>query len=433
MSFSAPGSDDFAYAGWVKKKGSNRGLWHHRFASLEGTVLRIYKDDSKTVIDQVFNITEDTKIEMQSPTRFSLTNNEASIFFVVQYPEDAVRWKTSFNGATQPTPRLSMDDFNIISVIGRGFYGKVMLVEKKDSGEYFAIKSIHKGLLIENGKTNSVLAERNLMMKAKYPFIVTLYFTFQTRSKFYLGLEYVDGGDLFYHLRNVGLIPLDDARLYIAEIGLAISYLHSIGIVYRDLKPENVLLDHNGHVKLADFGLSKDIMDNEIASSFCGTPEYVAPEMIQKKQYGYVVDEWSLGVLLYEMVFGFPPFSGSNKDKLYEKILKSEPAIPEGSDPAMKDIINKLLTKDPKNRPMFKDLMSHPFFATLNWEKVYNKEYTPSYKPERCGPSSLGNFDPSFTAEDAADSYVCPAMGDVGNISGFSFSNEGLQIDPTRP
>ena len=429
MSFPLPGCDDLAYAGWIKKKGSCRGLWHRRFASLQGTVLTVYKDDSKTNVDQVFNITKDTQIETQSPTRFSLINGDASISFVVQQPEDALRWITSVKGASQPTPKLSMDDFKIISVIGRGFYGKVMLVEKKDSGELFAIKSIHKAVLIELGKTNSVLSERNLMMKAKYPFIVTLYFTFQTPSKFYLGLEYVDGGDLYFHMKNVYTIPLDDARLYIAEVGLAISYLHSIGIVYRDLKPENVLLDHNGHVKLSDFGLSKDIMDNDAASSFCGTPMYIAPEMIEKKKYGHGVDEWALGILLYEMCFGHPPFYSTNKDTLYKLILKEEPSIPEFADPALADIIRKLLTKDPEKRPKFKDLMSHAFFKMYDWDKVFNKEYTPSYLPEIRGVSSVENFDPNYTKEDAADSYVCPAMGDVGNISGFSYFDEGMN-DP---
>ena len=423
---SNPCREDFAFAGWVKKKGHYHGLWHKRFAMLSGNILKVFKNDSLTSLDQTICITKDTIVDTNSGTRFTVTSQDHSISFALPSPEECLRWVTAIKATTLPCPKLTMDDFKIISVIGRGFYGKVMLVEKKDTGELFAIKSIHKSFLIENGKTNAILAERNLMMKSRYPFIVSLYFTFQTTSKFYLGLEYVDGGDLFYHMSKEGVIPIDDARLYIAEIGLALNYLHSIGIVYRDLKPENVLLDHAGHVKLVDFGLAKDIHDNQYATSFCGTPEYIAPEMIQKKNYGYNVDEWSLGILLYEMVFGYPPFKHENKMELYNLILKTDPEIPADIDPSLSDIIQLLLTKDPTKRPKFSDLQNHPFFADYDWDKVFNKEYSPTFQPVAKSRTSVANFDPTFTEEPPADSYVLPVVGDVCNVSGFSFNDTDI-------
>ena len=420
-------SDSFSFGGWIRKKGHYHGLWHKRFALLVGDSLKVFKDESLSSLDQQLNITSDTIIDTISSTKFVVRTHENSMSISLQTPEECLRWVTAIKATSLPSPKLTMDDFKIISVIGRGYYGKVMLVEKKDTGELFAIKSIHKSFLVETDKTNSVILERNLMMKARYPFIVNLYFTFQTTSKFYLGLEYVDGGDLFYHMTKVGTIPVDDAKLYVAEIGLALSYLHSIGIVYRDLKPENVLLDHNGHVKLVDFGLSKDILDNQYTTSFCGTPEYIAPEIVERKRYGYEVDEWALGVLLYEMVFGFPPFKHENKMELYALITKSEPSIPDDLDPALADLLKLLLTKDPQKRPKFADLKPHPFFADFDWEKVFNKEYTPSFLPESRSKTSVMNFDPNFTNEPPADSYVLPVMGDVVNVTGFSYIDTDIK------
>ena len=420
-------TDNFSFAGWIRKKGHYHGLWHKRFALLTNFSLKIFKDDTLSTLDQELDITPDTIIDTISSTKFVVRTQENSISISLQTPEECMRWVTAIKATSLPSPKLTMNDFKIISVIGRGYYGKVMLVEKKDTGELFAIKSIHKSFLIEKDQTNSVILEKNLMMKARHPFIVNLYFTFQTTSKFYLGLEYIDGGDLFYHMSKVGAIPVDDAKLYIAEIGLAISYLHSIGIVYRDLKPENVLLDHNGHVKLVDFGLSKDILDNKFTTSFCGTPEYIAPEIIEIKKYGYEVDEWALGILFYEMIFGYPPFKNENKMELYNLITKTEPAIPDDLNPALADLLKLLLIKDPEKRPKFNDLKSHPFFSDLDWEKVYNKEYTPSYLPESRSKTSVMNFDPNLTNEPPADSFVLPAMGDVVNVTGFSFIDTDIK------
>ena len=313
-----------------------------------------------------------------------------------------------------------MDDFKIISVIGRGYYGKVMLVQKKDSGELFALKTIQKSKLIESGKSQSVLTEKNIMMKANHPFIVNLCFTFQNASKFYLGLEYASGGELFYHIDQLGVIQIDDARLYVAEIGLALSYLHSIGIIYRDLKPENILFDENGHIKITDFGLSKDIGNTNNATTFCGTSEYLAPELILQKPYSYPIDMWALGILTYEMILGSTPFYDDNRSKMFTNIVSAEPYFPNDLDRRITDFIQRLLTKDPKTRPTFDELKSHPFFEGFEWDKVYNKEYRPNFIPQTKDQLGTSNFDQQFTNEIAADSFV---PNTFGNIPGFSYTD----------
>lgn len=430
MKPSCPGCDDLlSYAGWLKKKSRVHGFWHRRFVQLEGEYLTIFKDDTRQMIEEILRLYPETKAEMTQTNKFSIFNvgePKSNIFFAADSVEDATRWVTAIHAVSLPSPKLSMDDFNIISVIGKGFYGKVRLCQKKDTGDLYAIKSIHKSVLVRTGRTCSIIAERNLMMKAKFPFLVSLYFTFQTTSKFYFGLEYVPGGDLKFHKSKIGQIPTFDAKLYVAQIGLAITYLHSIGIVYRDLKPENVLLDGQGYIKLVDFGLSKDINQLKTTTTFCGTPEYIAPELILKKNYGYAIDEWAIGILLYEIAFGDPPFVDENENKLYDKIVYTEPIYPAGADPDLIDIIKKLLVKDPAKRPKFIDLKSHPYFKEIDWLKVYNKEYKPSYVPKITTRLSLENFDPFITNENPNDSYVSPAIGEIGNVSGFNYVNKAF-------
>ncbi|EAY08937.1 AGC family protein kinase [Trichomonas vaginalis G3] len=423
--------DLYGLKSWLKKKGTNQGLWHKRFVTLNEKKIVISKDEEQTHIEQVIDLGPDTTAEIvtgASTPRFQVIPSAGAdpLLFTAGSPEEVARWVAAINQIKLPMQHLTMDNFRIISVIGRGFYGKVMLVQKLDTGDLYAIKSIHKSRINEPGKANSVLAERNIMMRAHYPFLVNLCFAFQTPAKFYLGLEYAAGGELFYHMDKVGTIPLNDARLYIAEIGLALSYLHSLGIVYRDLKPENILFDAEGHIKLTDFGLSKSLIDSESTSTFCGTSEYLAPEVIMQQTYSYAIDEWALGVLAFEMILGVTPFYDDNKAVMFGKIVNEPPVFPQGLDNRIIDFINKLLAKDPAQRAKFDDLKSHPFFEGFDWVKVYNRDYTPSFVPQVKDPLNTQNFDPEFTSEIAADSFVQPAIGDDGAVQGFSYYDSNM-------
>jgi serine/threonine protein kinase len=423
-----------ALSGWVKRKGGRQGLWHKRFLSISGTLLTISKDDRNEVVEQEIRLQPGavaTLIEGTTPPRFQIDVPGCEpLLFTTEVREDAMRWITVISTVCSVPSQssITMDQFRVISVIGRGFYGKVMLCQKVDTGELYAIKSIHKELLALTEKTETVISERNIMMRVHHPFIVNLCFAFQTPSKFYLGLEYVSGGELFYHMQKLRGIDIDDARLYVAEIGLALSHLHTLGIIYRDLKPENVLLDKGGHIKLTDFGLSKLVDLSGTTSTFCGTSEYLAPEVLTQLPYSYAVDIWTLGILTYEMLLGATPFYNGNKVRMYTAIAKSDPQFPPTMDARVIDFISRALTKDPRKRPTFEELKGHPFFEGVNWTKVLNREYRPNFIPPSNDPLTPTNFDTAFTSEVAADSLVLPGMGDEAKVPGFSYFDDTISL-----
>ena len=230
---------------------------------------------------------------------------------------------------------MQKSDFNILRTIGRGTYGKVYLVQHKHTEQIFAMKSVLKELLIKTDQVAGIRVEREILEKFDHPFIMGLEFAFQDNQRLYLIMEFVNGGELFFHLKQVkGGFNEDRARFYAAEICLALEYLHKSGVVYRDLKPENVLVDNEGHIRLTDFGLSKSGLEdtNGRTESFCGTPEYLAPEIIRDKEYGYSVDWYSFGLVVYEMLTGVNPFKTGQDLSLVEKmneILHKEIPVPE--------------------------------------------------------------------------------------------------------
>ena len=401
----------FSFSGWVKKKGACFGIWNKRYLCLDQFKLTVYKDDTKE--------TAEKEITLSPSTRFVVSADTFSVDSIVFSASsiDVNKWALAIRNSMEAPPSLTIDDFKLISVLGRGFYGKVMLAENK-SHQLFAIKSIQKKKLVDTKKANTVLAERNIMMMAKHPFIVQLKFAFQSSSKFYLGLEYVQGGELFYSINQRGVFQIDDARLYIAEIALALKHLHSLGIVYRDLKPENILVGKDGHLKLTDFGLSK-VLENKETSSFCGTLEYISPELVLKLPYEYGIDIWALGILLHEMLTETTPFFNRNRTKMFNDICHSPPKISKTIDPLTASFITYLLTKDPTKRPNIDQVLSHPFFSELDMEKVYRKEYQPSFIPNQ--DSGPVNFDPEFTNEIPVDSYAPPVAGDLIDMPNFSY------------
>jgi serine/threonine protein kinase len=337
------------------------------------------------------------------------------------------QWLMDIRTETFYDPNFSMDNFEPISVLGRGVFGKVMLAKHKTTNELSAIKSIHKNSMISTGRAHTIMSERATLATVKSPFIVQLKFAFQSSTKFYIGLEYVPGGELLGLLGRVGRIEMSDVKIYVAEIGLALVELHSKGIVYRDLKPENVLIAADGHLKLTDFGLSKRI-GSHTTGSFCGSIDYMAPEIVQGAQYSYEVDSWALGVLTYHLIFGKAPFSDRNREQMMNKIIKVRPDFEAGTDGVVIDFIQKLLVKDPKKRTTFENLRTHPFFGDMTMNDVLEKKYTPSFVPEINDVVSTEYFDEQFTAEPAIDSLGSATL-DNEVFSGFAYTAGAGQID----
>lgn len=236
-------------------------------------------------------------------------------------------------GGTQPARSrvtINLEAFDIIRVVGKGSFGKVFLVREKETSTLYAMKVLKKDYIIRKNQVEHTKTERNVLGYVHHPFIVGLNMAFQTPDKLFFVLDYCAGGELFFHLGRMGRFPEVQARFYTAQITLAIQYVHSLDIIYRDLKPENVLLDHRGNVRLTDFGLSKEGVsdDSSGANSFCGTPEYIAPEVLLRQGHGRAVDWWSTGALLYEMLSGLPPFYSRSREVMFEKIMKAELNFP---------------------------------------------------------------------------------------------------------
>lgn len=221
---------------------------------------------------------------------------------------------------------ISSKSFKSLKLLGKGNFGNVYLVAKKDTNEYFAMKVLKKKLIESSGQKAHTLSERKVLEACKSPFICKLHYAFQTSSKLYMVMELLSGGELFFHLSQQGLFSEIRTKFYVGEILLGIEYLHSNGIIYRDLKPENVLLDHEGHVRLTDFGLSKQEMHEKSskAYTFCGTAEYLAPEILMSQGYTVAVDFWSLGALMYYMLSGAPPFYSTNKSQIFKNVMTKQ-------------------------------------------------------------------------------------------------------------
>lgn len=331
-----------------------------------------------------------------------------------------MRWMLAIRGRTYQNPSISMEQFKILSVIGRGFYGKVMLALNTTTNELLAIKSIQKKKLQISHKIHTVIIERNILESIDHPFIVKFRYAFQTEKKFYFALEYVAGGELFFHMSQNGKLPLEQVKLYVTEIALTLNYLHRIGIVYRDLKPENILIAADGHIKITDFGLSKIAKES---NTFCGTCEYLAPEMILRNQYDFAVDWWALGILTYEMLFGKTPWATPNRAKLYHSILKLPPLFPPEADPDAIELITALLQKNPKNRPGFRQIKEFAFFKDFDFEQVLKKEIQPTFIPKIEDKTKPTNFLSEFTSEPPGDSSAT-SQSENEIVPGFSYTGD---------
>jgi len=301
--------------------------------------------------------------------------------------------------------KVTLEDFQMIKVIGKGSFGKVVLVKKRGDGWFYAMKILRKQNVMRRNQVEHTQTERNVLGHIRHPFIVGLNYAFQTADKLFFVLDYCAGGELFFHLGNEGKFSEPRARFYAAEMALALSHLHSHDIVYRDLKPENVLLDHVGHVLLTDFGLSKEGISESFkgATSFCGTPEYLAPEILARHGHGQAVDWWSLGVLLYEMLTGLPPFYCRSRERLFEKIKSSRLKFPRFLSERVKDLLARLLRRDVAQRmgaapSGFGEFRDHPFFDPIDWDLLLARKISPPWKPPLQHCLDTSQFDDEFTS-----------------------------------
>ncbi|KAN0038373.1 hypothetical protein ACTA71_000548 [Dictyostelium dimigraforme] len=329
------------------------------------------------------------------------------------------------------------DDFELLNVIGKGSFGKVMQVKKKGEDKIFAMKVLRKDAIIARKQVNHTKSEKTILQCISHPFIVNLHYAFQTKDKLYMVLDFVNGGELFFHLKREGRFSEPRVKIYAAEIVSALDHLHKQDIVYRDLKPENILLDSEGHICITDFGLSKKIETTDGTFTFCGTPEYLAPEVLNGHGHGCAVDWWSLGTLLYEMLTGLPPFYSQNVSTMYQKILNGELKIPTYISPEAKSLLEGLLTREVDKRLGTKgggEVKQHPWFKNIDWEKLDRKEVEVHFKPKVKSGTDISQIDPVFTQERPMDSLVetsalGDAMGKDTSFEGFTYVADSILKD----
>ncbi|KXS10769.1 Pkinase-domain-containing protein [Gonapodya prolifera JEL478] len=291
----------------------------------------------------------------------------------------------------RPKPRVHLKDVQIHQTLGTGSFGRVHLVTYVPTQTRAAMKVLRKTDVVRLKQVEHTVNERAILEVLDHPFLVRMVGTGQDSVNLYIVMEYVAGGELFSYLRRCGRFPNHVARFYAAEVILAFEYLHARDIVYRDLKPENILIGADGHIKITDFGFGKKVPD--VTWTLCGTPDYLAPEIIQAKGYGKAVDWYALGILIFEMLAGYPPFYDEDHFKLYEKILAGKVKWPSHFDPNAKDLLKKLLTADLSKRygnlrNGTADIMNHKWFAGLEWDKLIKKQIPAPWLPPK-----EGNFD----------------------------------------
>uniref|UniRef100_A0A1L8DLJ0 non-specific serine/threonine protein kinase n=1 Tax=Nyssomyia neivai TaxID=330878 RepID=A0A1L8DLJ0_9DIPT len=349
------------------------------------------------------------------------------------------------NVVLQPEDKVDITHFNIIKVLGTGAYGKVFLVRKiggVDHNKLYAMKVLKKSNLIQKKKTaEHTRTERQVLEAIKdSPFLIDFHYGFQTESRLYLVIDYVSGGELFTHLYTRENFTENEVRIYIAEIVVALEQLHKLGIIYRDIKLENILLDADGHIVITDFGLSKELTleKNGRAYSFCGTIEYMAPEVVKQQGnqgHDYAADWWSVGVLAYELLTGSSPFTHENEKNTQHdislRIQKGPPPLPERLSAEVRDLISKLLIKDPRKRLGGSkidatDIKSHPFFRRIDWGKLVRKEIPAPFRPPKDFETDTSNFSEEFTKLPTADS-PCPVPANHERLfRGYSFVSPHL-------
>ena len=338
------------------------------------------------------------------------------------------------NENEKPYQQLNYNNFEPLKLLGTGSFGRVLLVRFKLNKKLYAMKILHKNQLKLTNQEEHTKTERDLMVKIDNPFLLNIRFAFQDETKLYIVSDFMQGGDMFYHLHSENKFTEKKAKFYLIEIILGLEYLHKNNMIYRDLKPENILMDSQGHIKLSDFGLSK-ILESNTAKAFtlCGTPQYLAPEIIKEEGYNKEVDWWSLGCFFYEMLTGFLPFL-IPKDHLDENIYKKGVRFPPGLNPLAIKFIKDLLIIEPENRLGYgyngtENIKSHEYFKDVDWDKYYNKEIKVPFAPKLNNNEDLKYFDKMFTDEPVNSPRPQSRPREYSTYKEFTYINNSVKKD----
>uniref|UniRef100_A0A8B9J8W8 Protein kinase C n=1 Tax=Astyanax mexicanus TaxID=7994 RepID=A0A8B9J8W8_ASTMX len=328
--------------------------------------------------------------------------------------------------------KFTLEEFTLHKMLGKGSFGKVFLGELKATGQFYAVKALKKDVVLMDDDVECTMVERRVLSLAwEHPFLTHLYCTFQTKENLFFVMEYLNGGDLMFHIQSCHRFDLVRSTFYAAEIICGLQFLHSKGIVYRDLKLDNILLDFDGHIKIADFGMCKENMLGDVrTSTFCGTPDYIAPEILLGQKYGTSVDWWSFGVLLYEMLIGQSPFHGHDEEELFQSIRTDDPCYPRWLTRDARDILIKLFVREPERRLGIKgNIRQHSFFRDTDWNALEKRQVEPPFRPTVKSASDCSNFDKEFINEkprlSSADRTLINSM-DQTMFKNFSFINPGM-------
>merc|ERR1719312_1911383 len=451
--------------GWLMKRGEVIKNWRPRYFVLkkDGQLLG-YKSRPSSHADpgeacNNFTVRECQTMLSDSPKPFGFSlrglyeETVVERIFHTEADSDRSEWISCIEGvrnelgASEPSgandetgiltcneKKVSMENFELLKVLGRGAFGKVVLCREKSTRSMYAMKILKKSAVFQKNEVEHTLTENRVLQTIRHPFIVGLKYSFTTDDRLCFVTEYVSGGELFVHLKNERSKRFSEerTRFYAAEIVCALGYLHKRGVIYRDLKLENLLLDKNGHIKMVDFGLCKDeIFGGKLTNTFCGTPSYLPPEVVRNMQHGRAVDWWGLGVVMYELLTGHLPFYAEERKMMFRLIVTEKVKYPKTFSSESREIISKLLTKNPDRRlgsiNDAEELMEHPFFAVINWSDLKKKRITPPFKPELTNELDTRYVDPEF--EDENISMTPPSCsraikpGEVICFSEFSYQN----------
>ena len=353
------------------------------------------------------NCRRDIEFNTQSNSRTNSSfNYDPSKNYLITESTKTSSKKGKYNSKIYKHKKVKLEDFKCLRLIGVGSYGKIYVASKKNSKKLYAVKILNKKDVYNQIEKRNIRTERTVLAKLNHPFIMKLKYAFQNKKNLYLITLFMQGGELNHHIykEKNNYFSEEKARFYAAEIVVAINYLHVNNCIYRDLKPENVLIDREGHIKLIDFGLSKLCEGFPCKTkTLCGTPEYLAPEVLFENEYGIEVDWWSLGVLIYEMLSGYLPFRIISGEKIAKNIYKSKIKIFKHFSKNAENLIKRLLEYNPKKRLKYEDIIRHPFFKGINWEKIERLETNPPFIPKISEDNLFEYFD---SEKDLYDEYL---------------------------